>query len=145
MVNWDPSLKTAVSDLEVVRQEKDGLLWHIKYPIEDSEEYVIVATTRPETMFGDMAVAVNPNDDRYKILLVKYHFTFVGRKIPVLADEYVDMEFGTGCLKITPGHDFNDYEIGKKYALHEVDGVVHTSESLEDFKPINIFTDEAIF
>ena len=103
LVNWDPSLKTAVSDLEVVRQEKDGLLWHIKYPIEDSEEYVIVATTRPETMFGDMAVAVNPNDDTYKNLIGKnIILPFVGRKIPVLADEYVDMEFGTGCLKITP-------------------------------------------
>ena len=95
-------------------------------------------------MFGDMAVAVNPNDDRYKHFIGKYvDLPFVGRKIPVIGDEYVDMEFGTGCLKITPGHDFNDYEIGKKYALHEVDGVVHTSESLEDFEPINIFTDEA--
>ena len=144
LVNWDPSLKTAVSDLEVVRQEKDGLLWHIKYPIEDSEEYVIVATTRPETMFGDMAVAVNPNDDRYKNLIGKnIVLPFVGRKIPVLADEYVDMEFGTGCLKITPGHDFNDYEIGKKYSLHEVDGQVKTSDDASDFEPINIFNEDA--
>ena len=144
LVNWDPSLKTAVSDLEVVRQEKDGLLWHIKYPIEDSEEYVIVATTRPETMFGDMAVAVNPNDDRYKNLIGKnIVLPFVGRKIPVLADEYVDMEFGTGCLKITPGHDFNDYEIGKKYSLHEEDGQVKTSDDASDFEPINIFNEDA--
>ena len=144
LVNWDPSLKTAVSDLEVVRQEKDGLLWHIKYPIEDSEEYVIVATTRPETMFGDMAVAVNPNDDRYKNLIGKnIVLPFVGRKIPILADEYVDMEFGTGCLKITPGHDFNDYEIGKKYSLHEVDGQVKTSNTASDFEPINIFNEDA--
>ena len=144
LVNWDPSLKTAVSDLEVVRQEKDGLLWHIKYPIEDSEEYVIVATTRPETMFGDMAVAVNPNDDRYKNLIGKnIVLPFVGRKIPILADEYVDMEFGTGCLKITPGHDFNDYEIGKKYSLHEVDGQVKTSNNASDFEPINIFNEDA--
>ena len=144
LVNWDPSLKTAVSDLEVVRQEKDGLLWHIKYPIEDSEEYVIVATTRPETMFGDMAVAVNPNDDRYKNLIGKnIVLPFVGRKIPILADEYVDMEFGTGCLKITPGHDFNDYEIGKKYSLHEVDGEVKTSDTASDFEPINIFNEDA--
>ena len=144
LVNWDPSLKTAVSDLEVVRQEKDGLLWHIKYPIEGSEEYVIVATTRPETMFGDMAVAVNPNDDRYKNLIGKnIVLPFVGRKIPVLADEYVDMEFGTGCLKITPGHDFNDYEIGKKYSLHEVDGQVKTSDDASDFEPINIFNEDA--
>jgi valyl-tRNA synthetase len=144
LVNWDPSLKTAVSDLEVVRQEKDGLLWHIKYPIEDSEDFVIVATTRPETMFGDMAVAVNPNDDRYKKLIGKnIVLPFVGRKIPVLADEYVDMEFGTGCLKITPGHDFNDYEIGKKYSLHEVGGEVKTSDTASDFEPINIFTEDA--
>ena len=144
LVNWDPSLKTAVSDLEVVRQEKDGLLWHIKYPIEDSEEYVIVATTRPETMFGDMAVAVNPNDDRYKNLIGKnIILPFVGRKIPVLADEYVDMEFGTGCLKSTPGHDFNDYEIGKKYSLHEVDGQVKTSNDASHFEPINIFNEDA--
>ena len=144
LVNWDPALKTAVSDLEVVRQEKDGLIWHISYPIADSNDVLTVATTRPETMFGDMAVAVNPNDDRYKHFIGKYvDLPFVGRKIPVIGDEYVDMEFGTGCLKITPGHDFNDYEIGKKHALHEVNGVVHTSESLEDFEPINIFTDEA--
>jgi valyl-tRNA synthetase len=144
LVNWDPSLKTAVSDLEVVRQEKDGLLWHIKYPIEDSEEYVIVATTRPETMFGDMAVAVNPNDDRYKNLIGKnIVLPFVGRKIPVLADKYVDMAFGTGCLKITPGHDFNDYEIGKKFSLYEVDGQVKTSDDASDFEPINIFNEDA--
>ena len=144
LVNWDPALKTAVSDLEVVRQEKDGLIWHISYPIADSNDVLTVATTRPETMFGDMAVAVNPNDDRYKHFIGQYvDLPFVSRKIPVIGDEYVDMEFGTGCLKITPGHDFNDYEIGRKYALHEVDGVVQTSESLEDFEPINIFTDEA--
>ena len=144
LVNWDPSLKTAVSDLEVVRQEKDGLLWHIKYPIEDSEDHVIVATTRPETMFGDMAVAVNPNDDRYKNLIGKnIVLPFVGRKIPILADDYVDMEFGTGCLKITPGHDFNDYEIGKKYSLHEVNGQVEISDTASDFKPINIFNEDA--
>ena len=144
LVNWDPALKTAVSDLEVIRQEKDGLIWHISYPIADSNDVLTVATTRPETMFGDMAVAVNPNDDRYKHFIGQYvDLPFVGRKIPIIGDEYVDMEFGTGCLKITPGHDFNDYEIGKKYALHEVDGIVQTSESLEDFEPINIFTDEA--
>ena len=144
LVNWDPSLKTAVSDLEVIRQEKDGLLWHISYPLADTDEALIVATTRPETMFGDMAVAVNPNDARFKHHIGKYiELPFVGRKIPVIGDEYVDMEFGTGCLKITPGHDFNDYDIGKKYALHEVDGIVQTSDKLEDFAPINIFTDDA--
>ena len=144
LVNWDPSLKTAVSDLEVIRQEKDGLLWHINYPIEDSKEFVTVATTRPETMFGDMAVAVNPDDARYKTLIGKnVILPFVNRKMPIIGDDYVDMEFGTGCLKITPGHDFNDYEIGKKYSLHEVDGKVETSSNASDFKPINIFNDDA--
>ena len=144
LVNWDPSLKTAVSDLEVVRQEKDGLIWHIKYPIENSDKFVTVATTRPETMFGDMAVAVNPTDERYKdIIGSNIILPFVGRKIPVIADEYVDMEFGTGCLKITPGHDFNDYEIGKKYSLHEIDGEVQVSDAASDFQPINIFNEDA--
>ena len=144
LVNWDPSLKTAVSDLEVVRQEKDGLLWHIKYPIEGTDDFITVATTRPETMFGDMAIAVNPDDERDKELIGKnIVLPFVGRKIPILADDYVDMEFGTGCLKITPGHDFNDYEIGKKYSLHEVNGQVETSETDSDFEPINIFNDDA--
>ena len=144
LVNWDPSLKTAVSDLEVVRQEKEGLLWHIKYSLEDSNDFLVVATTRPETMFGDMAVAVNPNDERYKNLNgKKIVLPFVGRKIPILGDEYVDMEFGTGCLKITPGHDFNDYEIGKKYSLHEVDGEVQISKESDKFQPINIFNDDA--
>ena len=144
LVNWDPSLKTAVSDLEVTRQEKEGLLWFIKYPIEDSDNFVTVATTRPETMFGDMAVAVNPEDLRYKNLIGKnIVLPFVGRKIPIIGDDYVDMEFGTGCLKITPGHDFNDYEIGKKYSLHEIDNQVKTSNSTSDFQPINIFDDDA--
>ena len=144
LVNWDPALKTAVSDLEVVRQEKDGLLWHIQYPIENSNDHVTVATTRPETMFGDMAIAVNPKDERYKSLIGKnVVLPFVGRKLPIIGDEYVDIEFGTGCLKITPGHDFNDYDIGKKYALHEVEGVVKTSDVPSDFKPINIFNDNA--
>ena len=144
LVNWDPSLKTAVSDLEVVRQEKEGLLWHIKYSLEDSNDFLVVATTRPETMFGDMAVAVNPNDERYKNLIgKKIVLPFVGRKIPILGDEYVDMEFGTGCLKITPGHDFNDYEIGKKYSLHEVGGEVQISKESDKFQPINIFNDDA--
>ncbi len=144
LVNWDPSLKTAVSDLEVVRQEKKGLIWHIKYPIADSDEFVTVATTRPETMFGDMAIAVNPKDSRYKSLIGKYALLpFINRKIPIIGDNYVDMDFGTGCLKITPGHDFSDYEIGKKYALHEKNKIVQTSDDLNDFKPINIFNDEA--
>ena len=144
LVNWDPSLQTAVSDLEVVRQEKIGKIWHISYPIEDSSDSLIVATTRPETMFGDMAVAVNPSDTRYKKYIgKKVSLPFVGRKIPVIADTYVDKEFGTGCLKITPGHDFNDYEIGKKYALHCKKGEVFISEDVLDFQPINIFDNNA--
>ena len=144
LVNWDPSLKTAVSDLEVVGQEKKGLIWHINYPIEDSNDYITVATTRPETLFADMAIAVNPNDSRYKSMIGKYALLpFVNRKLPIIGDEYVDMDFGTGCLKITPGHDFNDYEIGKKYNLHEKDGTVFTSKNIDDFKPINIFNDDA--
>ena len=144
LVNWDPSLKTAVSDLEVVRQEKKGLIWHIKYPIVGSSDFVTVATTRPETMFGDMAIAVNPKDKRYKdIIGEKVELPFVKRKIPIIGDDYVDKEFGTGCLKITPGHDFNDYEIGKKYCLHCVDNEVHISDDIKDFEPLNIFTDDA--
>ena len=144
LVNWDPSLQTAVSDLEVVRQEKQGKIWHISYPIEDSSDSLVVATTRPETMFGDMAVAVNPSDTRYKKYIgKKVSLPFVGRKIPILADAYVDKEFGTGCLKITPGHDFNDYEIGKKYALHAKKNEVFFSENLLDFQPINIFDNNA--
>ena len=144
LVNWDPSLKTAVSDLEVVRQEKKGTIWYIKYPIDSSDKFITVATTRPETLFGDMAIAVNPNDERYKDLIGKYALLpFVERKLPIIGDDYVDMEFGTGCLKITPAHDFNDYEIGKKYCLHEKDNKVYTSKNINDFEPINIFNEDA--
>ena len=144
LVNWDPSLKTAVSDLEVVRQEKKGTIWYIKYPIDSSDKFITVATTRPETLFGDMAIAVNPNDERYKDLIGKYALLpFVERKLPIIGDDYVDMEFGTGCLKITPAHDFNDYEIGKKYCLHEKDNKVYMSKNIEDFEPINIFNQDA--
>ena len=144
LVNWDPSLKTAVSDLEVVRQEKKGTIWYIKYPIDSSDKFITVATTRPETLFGDMAIAVNPNDERYKDLIGKYALLpFVERKLPIIGDDYVDMEFGTGCLKITPAHDFNDYEIGKKYCLHEKDNKVYISKNINDFEPINIFNEDA--
>ena len=144
LVNWDPSLKTAVSDLEVVRQEKKGTIWYIKYPIDSSDKFITVATTRPETLFGDMAIAVNPNDERYKDLIGKYALLpFVERKLPIIGDDYVDMEFGTGCLKITPAHDFNDYEIGKKYCLHEKDNKVYISKNINNFKPINIFNQDA--
>ncbi|MGB3201886.1 MAG: valine--tRNA ligase [Nodosilinea sp.] len=118
MVNWDPRLQTAVSDLEVENIEIRGHLWHIKYPIEDSDQFIIVATTRPETMLGDTAVAVNPNDERYRDLVGKtLTLPIVNREIPVIADEYVDAEFGTGCVKVTPAHDPNDFAMGQRHDL----------------------------
>ena len=122
LVNWDPVLETAVSDLEVAHEEEHGHLWHMCYPhADDPEQHVIVATTRPETMFGDVAVAVHPEDERYKGLIGKeLLLPLTGRTIPVIADEYVDPEFGTGCVKITPAHDFNDYEVGKRHGLPQI-------------------------
>ncbi len=118
LVNWDPVLHTAISDLEVVSQEEDGHLWHIRYPLSDGSGDVVVATTRPETMLGDTAVAVNPSDERYRHLVGKeVDLPLTGRKIPVIADAYVDPEFGSGCLKITPAHDFNDYDVGSRHDL----------------------------
>jgi valyl-tRNA synthetase len=119
MVNWAPRLKTAVSDLEVEYSEEEGKLYFFKYMVQDSDEFLPVATTRPETIMGDTAVCVNPNDERYKHLVGKQVVVPMsgGRVIPVIADEYVDIEFGTGALKITPGHDPNDYAIGKKFDL----------------------------
>jgi len=117
LVNWDPVLHTAVSDLEVISEEETGHLWHLKYPVGDNN-FMIVATTRPETMLGDSAVAVHPDDERYQHLIGKtITLPLVGREIPIIADDYVDMEFGTGCVKITPAHDFNDYEMGKRHDL----------------------------
>lgn len=117
LVNWDPVLGTAVSDLEVERVEEQGSMWHIRYPLADNPaEAVIVATTRPETLLGDVAVAVNPEDERYTHLIGKeLILPLTGRTIPVIADEYVEKDFGTGCVKITPAHDFNDYEVGKRH------------------------------
>jgi len=118
LVNWDPVLHTAVSDLEVVSEEEAGHLWHIRYPIAGSNESLVVATTRPETMLGDAAVAVHPEDERYKHLVGKYaQLPLTGRTIPVIADDYVDRTFGSGCVKITPAHDFNDYDVGKRHNL----------------------------
>ena len=118
LVNWDPVLQTALSDLEVVTSEEKGSLWHMKYPIDGLDDCIVVATTRPETMLGDTAVAVHPDDKRYKNLIGKLvNLPLTDRKIPIIADDYVDQEFGTGCLKITPGHDFNDFDIGKKHDL----------------------------
>ncbi|MCB6184026.1 valine--tRNA ligase [Leeia sp. TBRC 13508] len=116
LVNWDPKLGTAVSDLEVVSEEEDGFMWHIRYPVVGSDESVVVATTRPETLLGDVAVAINPTDERYQHLLGKQlELPLTGRTIPVIADDYVDAAFGTGFVKITPAHDFNDYQVGKRH------------------------------
>jgi len=118
LVNWDPVLMTAVSDLEVDNQEKDGSLWSIRYPASDGGEGIVVATTRPETMLGDVAVAVHPEDERYQALIGKtLKLPLTGREIPVIADDYVDLEFGTGGVKITPAHDFNDWQIGARHKL----------------------------
>ena len=118
LVNWDIKLQTAVSDLEVINEEKDGYLYHLKYKVVDSNEFITVATTRPETFFGDSAVCINPNDERYKHLLgKKVTLPMINKEIPIIQDEIVDTDFGTGCLKITPAHDFNDYKIGKKHNL----------------------------
>jgi len=125
LVNWDPKLLTAVSDLEVVSEEEDGHIWEIQYNLADGSGSLVVATTRPETMLGDVAVAVSPKDERYAHLVGKMlTLPLVGRQIPVIADDYVDPEFGTGCVKITPAHDFNDYAVGQRHQL----------------APINIFT-----
>ena len=121
IINWCPHCTTALSDAEVEYEEQAGHFWHIKYPVKDSDEFVIIATTRPETLLGDTAVAVNPNDERYTHLVGKtLILPLVNREIPVIADEYVDMEFGTGCVKITPAHDPNDFEVGKRHNLEQI-------------------------
>ncbi len=121
IINWCPHCITALSDAEVEHAEQAGHFWHIRYPIKDSDGFVVIATTRPETMLGDTAVAVNPEDERYKDLIGKtLILPLVGREIPVIADEYVDKEFGTGCVKITPAHDPNDFEVGKRHNLEQI-------------------------
>jgi valyl-tRNA synthetase len=124
LVNWDPKLRTAISDLEVENRESKGSMWHLRYPLADGaktaegKDYLVVATTRPETVLGDTGVAVNPEDPRYKDLIGKeIILPLVGRRIPIVGDEHADMEKGTGCVKITPAHDFNDYEVGKRHGL----------------------------
>ncbi|MFM7395678.1 MAG: valine--tRNA ligase [Gammaproteobacteria bacterium] len=121
LVNWDPVLQTAVSDLEVLSTEEEGSLWHLRYPLADGSGHVVVATTRPETLLGDTAVAVNPKDERYLNLVGKQiRLPIADRLIPIIADDYVDPEFGSGCVKITPAHDFNDYEVGARHGLAQI-------------------------
>ena len=119
LVNWDPVLQTSISDLEVISEEEQGHLWHLRYPLaDDPNQHLIVATTRPETMLGDTAVAVHPDDERYAALIGRHiALPLTDRTIPIIADRYVDMEFGTGCVKITPAHDFNDYDMGNRHDL----------------------------
>ena len=138
LVNWDPVLHTAVSDLEVLSEEENGSMWHLRYPLSNGQGHLIVATTRPETMLGDAAVAIHPNDERYKHLLGEFvELPLTDRRIPIIADEYVDPEFGTGCVKITPAHDFNDYEVWTRHR--------HTSviQDLPHGGLINILTVDA--
>ena len=136
MINWDPVGLTAVSDEEVFYKEKNGKLWYIKYPIKDSNEYLVVATTRPETMLGDTGVAVNPNDSRYtKFIGKKVVLPIVNKEIPIFSDEYVDKDFGTGCVKITPAHDPNDFEMAKRNNL-EIINIMHENASLNENVPL---------
>ena len=135
LVNWDPVLHTALSDLEVISEEENGHLWHIRYPRVDGKGYVVVATTRPETMLGDAAVAVNPDDPRYTDLVgLDLELPLTGRTIKVIADNYVDIEFGSGCVKITPAHDFNDYEMGKRHQLPVIN-VLNDDATINDESP----------
>ncbi|WP_133622645.1 valine--tRNA ligase [Erwinia sp. LJJL01] len=144
LVNWDPKLRTAISDLEVENRESKGSMWHIRYPLADGvktadgKDYLVVATTRPETVLGDTGVAVNPEDPRYKDLIGKFLvLPLVGRRIPIVGDEHADMEKGTGCVKITPAHDFNDYEVGRRHKLPMIniltfDGDIRESAQVYD-------------
>ena len=136
LVNWDPVLGTAVSDLEVVSQEEDGFMWHIHYPLEDGTGYLEVATTRPETLLGDVAVAVHPEDERYKHLVGKHvRLPIAERSIPIIADEYVDPAFGTGVVKITPAHDFNDYAVGQRHKLAPI-SILTLDAKINELAPV---------
>jgi valyl-tRNA synthetase len=136
LVNWDPVLKTAISDLEVVNEEEDGFLWSISYPLSDGSGSLIVATTRPETMLGDTAVMVHPDDERYASLVGKtVTLPLTGREIPVIADPYVDREFGTGVVKVTPAHDFNDYQVGQRHGLPTIN-IFTPDAAINDNAPV---------
>lgn len=136
LVNWDPVLHTALSDLEVLSADEDGHLWNFRYPLASGDGHLVVATTRPETMLGDSAVAVHPEDERYRHLVgQEIELPIVGRRIPVIADDYVDPEFGTGCVKITPAHDFNDYDIGKRHDL-PMHNVLTDNAAMNDDVPV---------
>jgi valyl-tRNA synthetase len=144
LVNWDPVLHTALSDLEVQDSQESGHLWHFRYPLASGDGHLVVATTRPETMLGDSAVAVHPEDERYKKLVgQEIILPLVERRMPIIADEYVDPEFGTGCVKITPAHDFNDYEIGKRHGLPEYnildDDAAINEAAPEDYRGLDRF------
>ncbi|MFG1497327.1 valine--tRNA ligase [Saccharospirillum sp. HFRX-1] len=154
LVNWDPKFHTAISDLEVESKEEQGSLWHFRYPLADGaktaegKDYIVVATTRPETMLGDTLVAVNPEDERYTNLVGKeVELPLVGRRLKIVADDYVDLEFGTGCVKITPAHDFNDYEVGKRHGsvlvnIFDKDAAVLSEAEAYDYqgKPVDYDT-----
>jgi valyl-tRNA synthetase len=134
LVNWDPKLHTAISDLEVQSEEEKGSMWHFRYPLADGSGHLVVATTRPETMLGDTAVAVHPEDKRYQHLIGKrVRLPITHREIPIVADDYVDPEFGTGCVKITPAHDFNDYEVGKRHSLPLINVLDRDARVLREF------------
>lgn len=144
LVNWDPILHTALSDLEVLSEDESGSLWNFRYPLASGDGHLVVATTRPETMLGDSAVAVHPDDQRYKDLIgQEIILPIIGRRIPIIADDYVDPEFGTGCVKITPAHDFNDYDIGKRHGLTMYnildDNAAMNDEVPEEFRGMDRF------
>lgn len=137
LVNWDPKFHTAISDLEVLNEEEQGHLWYLRYPVIDSDESLVVATSRPETLFGDSAVAVNPSDERYKHLIgQRIALPLTDRTIPIIGDDHANPEFGTGCVKITPAHDFNDYEVGKRHNLPLIN-ILTKDAHLNDQVPTN--------